>query len=242
MHIPFPAASSNNTQCPFPSVCRSSRPRRATSRQLSGAAGALVLRAIQGRRDPGERKGERRRFPLLSQLSGRMYLCFCVVDGKLRLSQANCLACTGDLGHDAVCWGIVWTCFIFTLAFANKKKTLIFFYYFFLLLRLIHANLFFGLAIARDAPALGCRRTEEAVPAGVQGSYPSSAQFSPHLTAEKGAFCITAQRPCYRKHGTGYNRGCRPLDRAGHSVHEISPMSQGDNYQMGELVSPTQSH
>lgn len=132
MHIPFPAASSNNTQCPFPSVCRSSRPRRARSRQPSGAPGALVLRAIWGRRDPGERKGERRRrFPLLSQLSGRMYLCFCVVDGKLRLSQAICLACTRDLGHDAVCWGIVWTCFIFTLAFANKKKTLIFLFYFF---------------------------------------------------------------------------------------------------------------
>lgn len=155
-------------------------------------------------------------------------------------SQAICLACTRDLGHDTVCWGIVWTCFIFTLAFANKKKTLI--YLLFLLLRLIHANLFFGHTIVRDAPALGCRRMEEAVPAGVQGSYPSPAQFPPHLAAEKGAFCITAQSPCYREHGPGYNRGCQPLDRAGHSVHEISPVSHGDNYQMGELVSPTESH
>lgn len=56
-------------------------------------------------------------------------------------SWATSPGCARELGHGAVHWGIVWRCFFFSLAFANKKKTLILSSF---LLRLTHENLFLG--------------------------------------------------------------------------------------------------
>lgn len=50
----------------------------------------------------------------------------------------------------------------------------------FLPVRPIHTNMLFGHLTARDAPASGCRRMEEAVPAAVQGLYPCFAPCPSH--------------------------------------------------------------
>lgn len=72
-----------------------------------------------------------------------------------------------------------------------RRKT--FFFFLIFILRLIHENLFFGHLLARDALVLGCRRMEGAVPAGVQGSYPSFAPFPPTCGHCEGSILLAEQ-------------------------------------------------
>lgn len=211
MHIPFPRCFIKYYTVSVSSIRRSSHPRRARSGQLSGPARAVDLRAVQGRRYPGERK----EWVGFGGLGFFFFSSFPVVREAVALllcggweaqavtPAARKARCTArGVGQFALAAQETWDSMLFAeasfggasfSAFLLRIRRKPFFFFFIFILRVIHENLFFGHLLARDAPVLGCRRMEGAVPAGVQGSYPSFASFSPPCGHCEGSILLAEQ-------------------------------------------------
>lgn len=80
MHIPFPAVPLKNTQCPFPSIHQS------ITSGMQEAGPKLWGPRLSREGDSLEKEKTVGLFsPHFSQFSGRMYLCFDMAEGYLRL-------------------------------------------------------------------------------------------------------------------------------------------------------------
>lgn len=80
MHIPFPAVPLKNTQCPFPNVHQSITPGvQEAGSELWGLGLSREGHSLQKEKTVGLFP------PFVPHFSERVYLCFYVAEGKLRL-------------------------------------------------------------------------------------------------------------------------------------------------------------